>query len=98
MWQERYRVATEIMKFESGWIYEHRDHGEVLVCGISTEYKSYETTEHEGVEVGTFVRYAREWDVYGAMPGAGTQVPVDEFMEAAGPQIRAFDRVTENDE
>jgi hypothetical protein len=67
------------------------------VCGISTEFKSYETTEDEGVEIGTFVRYAREWDGYGAMIGADTQVPVDEFIEVAGPQIRAFDRVTEGD-
>jgi hypothetical protein len=83
------------MKLSSECIYEHRDHGEVLVCGIHTEYKSYETTKEEGVEVGTFVRYADEWDGYGSMPGSDTKVPVDEFIEAAGTRIRTFNRITE---
>jgi hypothetical protein len=85
------------MKLESECIYEHRDHGEVLVLGISTEYESYDTTEADGVDIGTFVQYAWEWDGYGAMPSAATKAPIDEFTEAVGNQIRDFDRVSVNE-
>ncbi|WP_424016132.1 hypothetical protein ACOZ4N_00595 (plasmid) [Halorientalis pallida] len=85
------------MKIKSECIYEHRDHGEVLVLGISTEYDSYDTTEADGVDIGTFVQYAREWDGYGAMPSAATKAPINEFTEAVGNQIRDFDRVSVNE-
>lgn len=85
------------MKLKSGCIYEHRDHGEVLVLGISTEYESYDTTEADGVNIGTFVQDALEWDGYGAMPSAATKAPIDEFVEAVGNQIRDFERVSVNE-
>lgn len=80
------------MKIESECIYEHKDHGEVLVCDIFTRYKSYDTAENVGMKICTYVRYTGDWDGYGAMPGATTEAPIDEFATAVKRRIRNFDR------
>jgi hypothetical protein len=60
------------MEFEVESIYSPPKEGEVLVLGIDRRYESYDTAEDEGTEAGIVVRYAREWDGYGAMPAAVT--------------------------
>lgn len=89
---------TSGMKLETEYIYEHQEEGEVLVLGIDRRYESYDTSADEGVATGIVVRYAREWDGCGAMPGTATVVPLEEFAAAAGEKRREFDRVTITDE
>jgi hypothetical protein len=86
------------MKLETEYIYEHQEEGEVLVLGIDRRYASYDAVADEGVVTGMVVRYAREWNGYGAMPGAATVAPLDEFAATAGENRREFDRVTIIDE
>lgn len=82
------------MEIEAGSIYRHQKEGEVLVLGIDRRYESYDTAEEEGETTGMVVRYAWEWDGYGAMPAAGTAVPLQEFVGVAGEKLREFERVT----
>lgn len=86
------------MKLEAESVYSHQKEGEVLVLEIDRRYASYDTAADEGVTTGLVVRYAREWDGYGAMPGAATVAPLDEFVAAAGEKLREFDRVRRTDE
>jgi len=81
------------MEIETGTIYSHQSEGEVLVLGIDRRYESYDTTADEGAETGIVVRYAREWDGYGAMPAAVTVAPLEEFVAVAGEKLREFERV-----
>ncbi|WP_302081582.1 hypothetical protein [Salinibaculum rarum] len=86
------------MDLEAESIYRHQEEGEVLVLGIDRQYESYDTAADEGVTTGIVVRYAREWDGYGAMPGAATAAPLYEFVAATGEKIREFERITMTDE
>jgi hypothetical protein len=79
-------------------IYSHQKEGEVLVLGIDRRYNSYDTAEEEGETTGMVVRYAWEWDGYGAMPAAVTAVPLQEFVAVAGEKLREFERLTITDE
>lgn len=81
------------MRIGSDTIYRHDEHDEVLVLGVHQRYDSYATEESTGVENGMYVRYAYEWDGYGAMPGATTVDPIEEFTTAVGEKIRRFDDV-----
>jgi len=80
------------MRIESDTIYRHDEHDEVLVLAVHQQYDSYDTDENTGVENGLYVRYAYEWDGYGAMPGATIVDPIEEFTTAVGAKIRRFDR------
>lgn len=86
------------MELEAGSIYSHQNEEEVLVLGIDRRYESYDTVEGEGEETEMVVRYAWEWDGYGAMPSAVTAAPLDEFVAAAGEKLREFERDTVPDE
>ena len=81
------------MRIESETIYRHDEHDEVLVLGVHRRYDSYDTEENTGVENGMYVRYAYEWDGYGAMPGSTIVDPIEEFTTAVGEKIRRFDHV-----
>jgi len=81
------------MKIESDSIYQHDEYDEILVLDIIDRYESYDTDENTGIESGIYVRYAYEWDGYGAMFGATTAEPIEEFTTAAGKKIREFDLV-----
>jgi hypothetical protein len=82
------------MELEAESIYSHHKEGEVLVLGIDRRYESYDTVADEGVTTGMVVRYAREWDGYGAMPSAVTVAPIDKFVAATGEKLRDFDQMT----
>jgi hypothetical protein len=82
------------MNLETDHIYDHSDEGEVLVLEINRRYESYDTVADEGVTTGMVVRYAREWDGYGAMPSAVTVAPIDKFVAATGEKLRDFDQMT----
>ncbi len=86
------------MELEAESIYSHQQEGEVLVLGIDRRYESYDTAAEEGVTTGMVVRYAREWDGYGAMPSAATVAPLDEFVAATGEKLREFDQMTMTDD
>lgn len=86
------------MEIESECIYSHQKEGEVLVLGIDRRYESYDTAEGEGETTGLVVRYAWEWDGYGAMPAAVTAVTLQEFVAVAGEKLREFERLTMTDE
>ena len=81
------------MKIESDTIYQHDGHNEILVLDIIHRYESYDTEENTGIENGIFVRYACDWDGYGAMVGATVAEPIEEFTAAAGKKIREFNSV-----
>ena len=80
------------MRIESDTIYQHDECDEILVLGVHRRYDSYDTEENTGVENGMYVRYAYEWDGYGAMPGATAVDPIDELTAAVGKKIRRFDQ------
>lgn len=82
------------MKIESECIYRHDEYDEVLVLGIHRRYDSFDTDEQTGTEDGIYVKYAREWDGYGAMFGSTRFDPIDEFLENVREERQQFDRVT----
>ena len=84
------------MRIESDTIYQHDEYDEVLVLGIHHRYESYDTEENTGIENGIYVRYAYDWDGYGAMVGATVAEPIEEFTAAVGKEIREFDRVCDS--
>jgi len=74
------------MILEANRIYEHDDHGRVVVLGIHDVYNSFDTDGGRGDKIETVVRFARDWDHYGPMPhGAGGE-PLAEFeSKTTGP-------------
>lgn len=82
------------MRIDSGCVYDHSEYGEVLVLVVAQEYEWYDSETDDGIQAGVVVRYAREWDGYGAMWGATAVEPIDEFEAAAGPKRRDFDPIS----
>lgn len=54
---------------------------------------TWESICNSGIENGIHVRYAYEWDGYGAMVGATVAEQIEEFTAAAGKEIREFNPV-----
>lgn len=82
------------MNIESGYIYRHNDHDEILVLGVQHRYDTYDTETQTGTEDGVYVEYATRWDDYGAMVSATRFEPIDEFCESVGEKRRQFDRIS----
>lgn len=86
------------MLLESNRIYQHEEHGQVVVIGIHEIYNEVDTDSGHGSKVETAVRFASAWDHYGPMPGGGGGEPLDEFeAKATGPIQADPPEFVEND-
>jgi len=58
------------MKITGDTIYEHNEHGEVLVINVHHVFEEYDLDAVSGRLHSRVVRYTSDWDDYGPMPGS----------------------------
>lgn len=79
------------MKLTSDGVYQHAEHGEVLVIGVHHVFDEYDPDSKDGQLQSRTVRFTPEWDDYGPMPSSICVAPVDKFRENVGTQIRTVE-------
>jgi hypothetical protein len=68
------------MEIETGAVYEHDRHGQIVVLGIHRVYQTYETDSGEGELDSIVVRWAEEWDDYGPIWSRCRTERLDAFL------------------
>jgi len=79
------------MKLTGNTIYEHDEHGAVLVIDVHHVFNEYDLETENGELHLRVVRYTPNWDDYGPMPGSTQVTSTDDFREQLGDQLRTFE-------
>jgi hypothetical protein len=79
------------MRVTSNTIYEHDEHGEVLVVDVHHVFDEYDLETGRGDLRSRIVRYTPEWDDYGPMPGSIRSMSPDDFQTHLGDSVDTFD-------
>ena len=82
------------MKISSNTVYEHDEHGEVLVLDVHHVFKDCDLDTERGTLVSRVVRYSVEWDGYGPMPNSLRMAETERFREQVGKQLRTPDFIS----
>lgn len=72
------------MEIEVGTVYEHAEHDQIVVVGIHRVFRTYDTDTDEGTVDSMVVRWAAEWDAYGALWGHSRSDKLDAFLTDIG--------------
>jgi len=89
------------MRITGNTIYEHDEHGVVLIIDVHHVFNEYDLENESGELHSRVVRYTSNWDDYGPMPGSIQETSTDDFREQLGDQLRTFEPLepqTEADE
>lgn len=79
------------MKLTGDTIYEHDEHGEVLVIDVHHVFDEYDLETRSGECHSRVVRYASQWDDYGPMPGSIRVTATEDFRGELGNRVRPFE-------
>jgi hypothetical protein len=79
------------MRITGNTIYEHDEHGEVLVLDVHHVFNEYDLETGRGELHSRVVRYTSNWDDYGPMPGSIQVTSTDDFREQLGDEVRTFE-------
>lgn len=79
------------MRVTGNTIYEHDEHGAVLVIDVHHVFNEYDLETGSGDLHSRVVRYTPDWDDYGPMPGSIRLTSIDDFRELLGDEVRAFE-------
>jgi hypothetical protein len=79
------------MKITGNTIYEHDEHGEVLVIDVHHIFDEYDLESEGGDPHSCVVRFTTDWDEYGPMPESVQVAPTADFQELVGGEVRTFD-------
>lgn len=79
------------MKIETGTVFTHDDHDQVVVLSVQRVYDTFDTEMDEGTGDRVVVRWAYDWDAYGAVWGHTRTEQVDEFLSKIGDPIDEID-------
>lgn len=79
------------MRVTGNTIYEHDEHGAVLVIDVHHVFKEYDLETGSGERHSRVVRYTPDWDDYGPMPGSIRVTSIDDFREQLGDEVRTFE-------
>lgn len=82
------------MKIEAGTVYEHDECSQVVVLGVHRVFQTYETDIHEGELDSVVVRWADEWDGFGALWGHSRSETLNAFLTAVGDPIENINFIT----
>ncbi|WP_256299355.1 hypothetical protein [Haloarchaeobius salinus] len=79
------------MRVTGNTIYEHDEHGAVLVIDVHHVFNEYDLETGSGELHSRVVRYTPDWDDYGPMPGSIQATSIDDFRELLGDEVRTFE-------
>ncbi|AQL43295.1 hypothetical protein BV210_11590 [Halorientalis sp. IM1011] len=79
------------MRVTSETIYEHDEHGEVLIIDVHHVFNEYDLKSGSGDLHSRVVRYTPNWDDYGPMPGSIQMTSTDDFREQLGDRVETFE-------
>lgn len=79
------------MRVTGNTIYEHDEHGAVLVLDVHHVFDEYDLETRSGELHSRVVRYTSNWDDYGPMPGSIQVTSPDDFREQLCDQLRTFE-------
>jgi hypothetical protein len=79
------------MRITGNTIYEHDEHGEVLVIDVHHIFDDYDLESESGDPHSRVVRFTTDWDGYGPMPGSIQTRPTADFQELIGGRVRTID-------
>lgn len=79
------------MRVISDTIYEHDEHGEVLIIDVHHVFDEYDLESGSGERHSRVVRYTPNWDDYGPMPSSIQETATDDFREQLGDRVTTFE-------
>ena len=86
------------MRVTGNTIYEHDEHGAVLVIDVHHVFNEYDLDTGSGELHSRVVRYTSDWDDYGPLPGSIQVASPDDFREQVGDQVRTLEPRADTDE
>lgn len=78
------------MQVTKNTIYEHNEHGAVLVIDVHHVFNEYDLETRRGELHSRVVRYTPDWDDYGPMPARIQMTAVADFRDQLGDKLREF--------